>query len=330
VSPYRDAVAAALRAVTIRSPTQYTWLGRASPSLPAALRAAMDESGRRRHLVAILGDELYSSFYCHGRPVPARRGGFASLAADPWLASAISEANRGGGSWDPGWTVQRLEGGEAIVSTSRLRMRLPEADCRPLDGRVRVGAAVSVRLPKELPALSPGFVTILGEAGPTRASSSGVVRVYWNVTRASAPALVAALTSRFNAAHVPFRLKVADHPLRLDRCDAAVLYLESEVFRSWRERLGQVAIALTARLRPWIPAFTLELAPGVGLAEDVGAGESFGARRCELLADAIVGAHEQGIAAVRALDAVAAHFAAAGVQIDAPYLEPSLAGGHVL
>jgi HopA1 effector protein family len=330
VSPYRAAIAAALQAVAIRSPTQYAWLGRVSRSLPPSVRAELDEPRRRAHLVTILGAELYASFYCHGRPVPARWGAFASVSADPWLARALSEANRGRGSWEPGWTICRLEGGDAVVSTPRLRMRIATADCRAPNGQVRVGAAVSVRVPKELPALSPGFFTITGEAGPNRAPSACVIRVYWNVTRVGAPALVEALTSRFNSAQVPFRLKIADHPLRLDRCDAAVLYLEGDDFRAWREMLRQVAISLTAHLRPRIPAFTLELSPGVGLAEDEGVGESFGARRCELLADAIVHAHEHGRAGLRALDAVAAHFVEAGVQIDAPYLATSLTGRHVL
>ena len=80
-------------------------------------------------------------------------------------------------------------------------------------------------------------------------------------------------------------------------------------------------------LGPQIPAFTLELAPGVGLAENAAAAESFGMRRCALLADAVVRAHEHAIAA---LDAVAARFAEDGVLLDAPYLEPSLDGRHVL
>jgi hypothetical protein len=330
VNRYRDTVAAALEAVTIRSPTQYAWLGRVSRSLPAPVLAEVGHSGRRSHLVTTLGEELYASFYCHGRPVPARGAPTAAASADPWLARAMSEANRGCGSWEPGWTIQRLEGGEAVVGTSRMRMRLPAADCRAADGPLHLGATVSVRVPKELPAMSPGFFTIVGDAGTSRALSTGVIRVYWNVRRGGAPALVAALTPLFNAAQFPFRLKVADHPLRLNRCDAAVLYLDGDVFRASREALREVAISLTARLRPRIPVFTLELTPGVGLAEDDTAGDSFGVRRCNLLADAIVRADEHGMAGAGALDAVAAYFAEASVQIDAPYLEPSLAGRHVL
>jgi hypothetical protein len=331
VSRYRDQVAAALQAVTIRGPTQYAWLGRASRRLPASVTSEMNAAERRTYLVGSLREELYWSFYCHGRPVPARWGEPQPVAADPWLEAAMSVANGGRGSWEGGWTVQRLEGEDAIVATPRLRARVMVAECRAVDGALRPGAGVSIRLPKELPAVSPGFYTVVGEAVADPSSSAGAVRAYWNIGRAGAPALVGAITSRLNAKNIPFRLKVADHPLRLDRCDAAVLYLPADTFPALRETLRQVAVALTGRLRPRTPALTLGFAPGVGLAEDDGAGESFGVRRCELLADGIVRGNEQGIAGIgQQLEAMAARFADDGVSVDAPYLDPSLAGQHVL
>jgi hypothetical protein len=141
--------------------------------------------------------------------------------------------------------------------------------------------------------------------------------------------VVGALATRLNAEAVPFRLKVANHPYRLHRCDAGVLYLRGEVFRAVRGVLQEVAATLAADLRPEIPALTLMLAPGVGLAEDDG--ESFGLSRCALLADGIVRAHERGSTEPAArVDVVAERFAEDGVRIDAPYLQPSLTGRHVL
>jgi class II lanthipeptide synthase len=307
MSRYREQVAAALEAVTILGPTRYAWLGRRNRRLPTALNAELDEAERRRYLISCLSEELYHSFYCHGSPVPARWGEPAPPFADPWLLEELSAANRGHGSWEGGWTVERVDNGEVVVTDSRLRMKAPAADCRIS------GAAASVRLPKELPSLSPGFWFVVSDV-PSAACD---VRVYWNVTAAGAPALVGSLTSRLNADGVPFRLKVADHPFRFQRCDAAVLYLEREAFLALRSWLRQAASSLSRHLEPAIPAFTLELAAGVALAEDDGV-ESFGARRCGLLADAIVRAP--------ALDAVAARFAEDGVDIDAPYR----AARHVL
>lgn len=330
MSRYREQIAAALRAVTIRGPTRYTWLGRASRPLTPELEAELDDAARARYLVSCLGEELYWSFYCRGRPVPARWGEPEPVAPDPWLAAALSDANTGRGSWERGWTVETLEGREAVVANAVVRARIPMRDCRAPAG-VHPGAAVSVRLPKELPSLSPGFYTAVGDAPADVESQPRVVRAYWHVTRTGAPALLRALTGRLNAAEVPFRLKVADHPFRLDRCDAAVLYLPGAGLEAVRDTLLDVAAGLTAHLRPWIPAFTLQLAPGVGLAEHDGRAESFGTRRCRLLAEGIVRAYLDGLTGVATrIAAVADRFAEDGVRIDAPYRDPSCSGRHVL
>jgi hypothetical protein len=316
--------------MAIRGPTRYAWLGHANRPLAPALEAEMDDAARRAYLVACVGEELYWSFYCRGRPVPARWGEPEPIAPDPWLAATLSQANVGRGSWEAGWTVERIEDGEAVVTTSRVRARVPTRDCRPPAG-LDPGAAVSVRVPKELPSLSPGFYTAVSDAPVTAESADGVLRAYWLVTRAGAPALMRALTGRLNASDVPFRLKIADHPHRLDRCDAAVLYLPGSSLEPVRETLREVAATLADHLRPSIPAFTLAFAPGVGLAEDNGGAESFGIRRCRLLAEAIVRAHADGLTAPGArLAAVTERFAADGVEIDAPYREPSFSGRHVL
>jgi hypothetical protein len=328
---YHEQVAAALTVVRVRGPTRYEWMGRISRPLPSALDAELNDSERRTYLVSCLREELYSSFYCRGEPVPARWGEREPPFADRWLVSALSEANAGRGSWAPGWTVQRLEADEVVVADDHLRLRVALSDCRVAAGEVRPDAAVSVRLPKELPELTPGFYTALSEAPSDRDSLGSLVRVYWNVAAADAPDLVRKLTSRLNGRGVPFRLKVADHPFRFTRCDATVLYLQGDTFGSLRPGLEQVAQSMGARLRPRIPAFALRFSPGVGLAEDNADGESFGERRCALLADGIVRAYEQGIRPADArVEAVIARFAEDGVRIDAPYLEPSLAGRHVL
>jgi hypothetical protein len=315
----------------ILGPSRYEWLGRPSRPLPASLDSQLDGSQRRTYLVSSLREELYVSFYCQGRPVPARWGEPGPDFADPWLAAALSYANRGRGSWEPGWRVQRLEGEEAVVVNGRLRARIPLADCRARSGAVRASAAIDVRLPKELPERSPGFYTVVSDAPADPGLWTSVVRVYWNIVGRGAPGLVRKLTSRLNAGGVPFRLKVADHPFRFARCDATVLYLRGDTFPALREILRDVATALNAHLRPQTPAFTLELAPGVGLAEDNGDINSFGERRCSVLAEGIVRAHERGLThAESRLEAVVDCFAEDGVQIDAPYLEPSLAGNHVL
>jgi hypothetical protein len=295
MSGYREQTAAAVGAVTLLGPTRYAWLGRRSRGLSPLVEAELDEGLRRRYLTACLREELYHSFYCHGAPVPARWGEPQPPRADGRLVAAMSAANTGQGSWENGWAVERVEGDEVVVRGRHLRVRVPAADCRG------VGDAASLRIPSELPSSSPGFWSAVGDA-----PSAGLgVRVYWNVAAGGAPRLVAAVTGHLNAAGVPFRLKVADHPYRFARRDTAVLYLAEDAFRERRPELVELARGLA--LRPGVPAWTLELAPGLGAAEDRD-GESFGMARCGLLAETVV-----------AGAAVEARFAEDGVDLDAPY-----------
>src|SRR5215213_5518417 len=109
MSRYHDQVAAAFGAVTIHGPTRYSWLGRGSHPLEPSLAAELGEAERRRYLTACLREELYCSFYCHGRPVPARWGEPEPSFADRRLVAALSHANTGRGSWEPGWRVDRVD-----------------------------------------------------------------------------------------------------------------------------------------------------------------------------------------------------------------------------
>jgi hypothetical protein len=326
---YGEQIAGALAAVAVRGPTRFAWLGRLSPAVDAPLEAGMDERARRRHLLDNLGDRLYYSWYCPGGAVPDPPGRRGMFFADQAFVAALSDANTGRGTWQNGWTVERLDGDVAVSSDGTLRARVPVADCRAGDGGLRAGATVAVRLPKELPFYSPGSHMMVGDAGLQEGAEQ--VRVYWHLTPNGAPAFVHMLTSRLNGAEVPFQLKVASHPLAMTGGDAAVLYVPAARFGAVREDLAEIARATSAHRRPRIPALTLELAPGVGLAEGLRLAETFGSRRCALLAEAIVRAHEQGVTRPTArLAVVAGCFTEAGVAIDAPYLEPAMAGRHVL
>ena len=149
MNAYRDQLAAAVRAVTIRSPTAYAWLGQPSRPLPRLVRDALSAAECRRHLVAALREELYSSFYTTGGAVPVHQGTAQPVGSDPQLAAALSAANAGSGSWESGWMVDRYDGNEAIVATQRLRVRVSVADCRVNDGgQIRSGVAVRVPTPE--------------------------------------------------------------------------------------------------------------------------------------------------------------------------------------
>ena len=140
---------------------------------------------------------------------------------------------------------------------------------------------------------APGAVARVlhgGERGPRRPRvGASVVRVYWNIGRAGAAALVRALTSRLNARGRPFRLKVADHPFRLDRCDAAVLYLPRET--SARCGALREVAAGWGRTCGRDPRLHARARPGRGARRGRRRRRELRDRRCALLADAIVRAH---------------------------------------
>jgi class II lanthipeptide synthase len=157
-----------------------------------------------------------------------------------------------------------------------------------------------------------------------RASVSGrLIRLYWNLSAEGAARFVHETTSVFNAAGLPFRLKVLNDPGRFTRCDAAVVYLYKSDFPGAARQVKRVYTDVDGYLKPLTPVFTRTLAPGLGFAEDPGEGESFGEHRCRLLADGMVRAHEDGAASLEErLEVAVKRFTEGGISLSEPYLSP--------
>lgn len=330
---HRAQVAQALEAIDIRSKHRFAWLGEPSPPLRPALAAALPDASARTLLIRGLGARLYESFYCTGGVAPVARGsGRGSEPADPAVLTALSTANQGRGSWQRGWRVASVDAGELVVVRDGIRIRARRSECRVRRGRLRMNAEVSIALPPELPALSPGFFTVVGDVDFAVKPDDLIARLYLNVSCAGAPTLVAEVTSALNRSRVQFRLKVVDHPERFPRRDSAVLYMHAADLRHRRRLLGGVVEACAEGLKPGTPVFTKPLAAGVGLGEERGGdGVSFGMRRCLVLAEGVVDAHERRIRDLPGrLLLVERHFADAGIDLDAPYLERESVDGYSL
>jgi hypothetical protein len=140
--------------------------------------------------------------------------------------------------------------------------------------------------------------------------------------------LTSSLTENLNRLQVPFRFKTGIESHSYGRLDAAVLYVHKRFYPITARLLAPVYDRVRGELLPGTPIFTKPLAPGLGLAEDPGTGESFGMQRCKLLAEAILSAPASTAdAAARrpSLDAVVERLQAAGVRADFPYLSPGSA-----
>src|SRR5262249_23703757 len=71
-------------------------------------RDVADQRGDAEPLIEVLADDLYETLYLRPSQPGGPRGG-VWLAQREYL-TALSTANRGTGTWEPGWTIRRSEG----------------------------------------------------------------------------------------------------------------------------------------------------------------------------------------------------------------------------
>lgn len=318
MSEYRALALSALRSLRVRSPTSYSWCGAVSTPLTVEVEHAMSPDVAREFLIYKLQQELYSNFYCRGIPTAAGlQHSLTGTLGSPAFVEKLSTANQTQSTLQPGWRIKDGEAGQIVVERAGLALWVTPAqvisDSRP--------ERVSLRLPGELRKASPGFYMALGERAITEEEGRGLVRIYWHLTSAAAPSLLDLLTRSLNDACVPFQLKVVNDPERYSRCDAGVLYVPKPFFEEIVPALIAAYRLLASGLRTATPALTKRLAPGLGLAEDPGDGQSFGMHRTLLLARAAVRAYEldcleeQGRA-----ELLEKTFAEQGLDLDKPYL----------
>lgn len=321
IDDVRDVVAA----IEIHTPSRYTLDGVARDVPPPA---AVTDDPPAVPLVQALQNEMYSVLYCRFGS-SARRGG--DELADRELVHALSAANTGQGTWEPGWIVagveedgripMRKDGLTVWVQPGQLRNRGLDAQGRG-PGR-RPGTASRVRVGKELREIMQGFYFAIGDGDESeqRDADERMVRLYWHVDRDGAIELVRALTSTLNPLRVPFRSKVVNFAAGYPRCDAGVLYLD----RRYYPRVAGVLPAIHEAVRPWlgdeVPRFTKRLAAGLGLAEDPETDESFGQHRCRLIAEALWLSFRDGDHD-RRFGRVCRAFERAGLDPARPYLQP--------
>jgi len=153
------------------------------------------------------------------------------------------------------------------------------------------------------------------------------VRVYWNCTPLSAPAVLRSLTFLLGPrAEHPFMIKTPAASAHTGRADAMVLYLGPQSFHHLDAEFRSVATELSRQLREATPRLTRRIGSGVAVAEARLDGESFGRPRCESIADAYLAADGQARHSPHALVRIIAHeFASRGIDPARPDLEPASA-----
>ena len=332
MNPYLELVETAVRATSFVRGTAYSWFGEVSePILPAKLKKVA-AAAAREYLLSGLQSELYESFYCKGFAAPTDRESHRgpSKGIGPFI-DGLSTANAGEGYWDFGWEIVSAAQGEVSLSRAGLELRAKIEHCQIPNGTlIEPGAQLSLRLPKELLSISPGFYMAVSNCSLNQDASQTLVRLYWNLTPEGAVPFVRIATLALNQASLPFRLKVVNDPGRFNRCDAGVIYILRNDYDRAKHILEGIYGELAAHLKYAIPAFSKRLAPGLGVAEDVGhAAVSFGMHRTRVLADGMLRAYEKGKTELQdRVRAVEEHFAEEGISLEAPFLNSGSSDGY--
>lgn len=287
-----------VRATRITGRLSFSWLGRALPRIADEVFQATLQSpeAQRRLLVRKLQLHLYAHFYVCGLVSPLIEAPFEEGRAfnEESFVRQLSVANAGTGSFSEPCEVRRIAAmDQFVIRRDGLNIWARRDDCVTAAGvDIRPGVRVRLRVSKEDLEVSPGFYVALGDRD-LHEDSHGIVRLYWNVTPPGALRFVRHATIALNQARLPFKIKVVNRPDRFTRRDALVLYTRQSDYPAVARLMADLYDEMADTVKLGVPAFTKELAIGVGVAEDPANGESFGSHRCRILAEGLIRAREQ-------------------------------------
>jgi hypothetical protein len=262
---------------------------------------------------------LYQRCFCNSlgadAPVVPRSNG--SLLAE------LSRANTGRDTWDTGWEIVAVDASGRVTARRHGSVRnFWPGDFLTMEGPElppRAGMHLRAYFPRESSTVQPGLYFAFGNSAEEDFELANIVRFYWAVKSSGAVLLTGELTGALNRLQVPFRFKTGVESGSHARLDAAVLYIHKRFYQVTARLLAPVYDRVRTELLSGTPIFTKPLAPGLGLAEDPGTGESFGMQRCRQLAEAVLATQQPS------LGAVVERLELAGVRADFPYLSPGSA-----
>jgi type III HopA1-like effector protein len=284
----------------------------------ATLAAAAAESLESQVLI----DHLYARWFLGLCEQPSPVGPPEPIDLEP--ADALRGAHHDSGRWSEGWTVARVSSRGRILATNQEASRVfDRVDVLPVHRPClppRVGDEVSVTCRRDHVDEDKTFWFTAGGDWDDTKIQDGLVRLYWNMPLRQAPGLVRRLTSALAETVDGYALKVW---LTDGRSDGTVLYLRPEGIEAAFRVLRPILSDFGPELRPQAPPLTLNLGPGLGLAEDPGGGESFGQSRCRLIAEGFLAARRQGVDDPEGVTGVLQGFLRdAGLDPERPYLRP--------
>ena len=286
---------ALLDSVRIESKTSFLFRGRrvdASSHTPAHVE---DDCFDPDPLLHMLHRQLYACFHKgvdfeDGDPAPAA----GDVEEDDYdddrdeeFRARLSEAYGGPGRLSRGWKVLApMSGGEVCAEKGR-RVRVWRPGQYLFDGapaRAKKGDSVDALLRRNSLTLQPGFFYAFGGFAADELCEWVPARFYLNASAEGAAEVVRLVADAFDARAVPFTLKCLCSESDYSRRDSAVLYVGRRYAHVAFRLLEELYPRLRAHLRAETPLLTKTLAPGLALAEDPNADDSFGTHRTRAVA----------------------------------------------
>ncbi len=220
------------------------------------------------------------------------------LGIDLEFYNRIHKSNNGQGYFESDWSIlKEEEDGSLVVTKGGLRLHIErDQHLQPAEQDAVIGDTVFIKMPKNC--VQNGFYVSVGDARANlHQNGSVLVRIYFNLTPDGAVGVMSSLTQQLNEQNIPFDFKVLYNPQDYQRHDSGVLYFDKSNYELVDQILQKVYQENQSHFKVEVPLFTLELAPGLALAEEpdqkFAGRESFGQNRCQIIANGLLEAWYQ-------------------------------------
>jgi hypothetical protein len=248
------------------------------------------------------------------------------MGIDTAFFQRLHNANCSEGFFDRGWQILAVADDDTlVVKKGELRLYVErEKYLTEVERHAQIGDIVAIKMPKNW--MQSGFYMAVGNKGFSHPQPSDVlVRIYFNLTPDGSVAVMESLTKGLNEVDIPFSFKVLYNPQDYNRYDSGVLYFDRQDYPTVMEVIHSFYNLHKSHFKSEIPLFTKQLAIGLGLAEEpdrkFAERESFGMNRCQIVANGLLLAYQEGYSATpQILETILAQFTATGICIETPYL----------
>jgi hypothetical protein len=293
---------------------------------------------KRQYLIIQLRIFLYSLYWSGARRAMTDDSKFHETiendAINPTnrpFYQQLHASNCGRGYFDAGWIVLGTsDQGVIAVQKDNLTLYIYQHQhLRSPNTSPCPGDTIEILLPSNR--VEPDLYIAIGNEGLPGLSSTEnpqvFIHFYFNLTCAGVIAMMRALTQQLNEIPIPFMFKAGYDETNYDRYDTGILTIAKKDYGKIQMILANLYVDNKPYFQPNTPLFTKQLAPGLGVAEEVNLAlkllsqDNFGTHYFQILASGLLDASEQGMDSPdMRMHSIFKQFASAGINLTKPYL----------